>query len=42
APICAAGTVASKMVMRWLPGDAAVIVLQLTATGRKGTRLQNG
>jgi hypothetical protein len=28
--------------MRWLPGDAAVIVFQLTATGRKGTRLQNG
>jgi len=23
-------------------GDAAVIVLQRTATGRKGTRLQNG
>ena len=42
APICAAGTVASKVVMRWLPGDAAVIVLQRTATGRKGTRLQNG
>jgi hypothetical protein len=30
------------VVMRWLPGDAAVIVLQLTATGRKGTTLQNG
>jgi hypothetical protein len=28
--------------MRWLPGGAAVIVLQLTATGRKGARLQNG
>ena len=36
APICAAGTVASKVVMRWLPGGAAVIVLQLTATDRKG------